>query len=106
MADIKASTGLGVGKWYNHYKFPLLPRLEIRKANQHNTAGFSLNWLFFTVWSLDSFTFELAIVCTGHWGIGIIGILPYLRWAITMPIPCRLDNWVNSKLDRRPRAND
>jgi hypothetical protein len=104
MADVKASTAQGKGKWYNHYKFPLIPRLEVRKADKHNTGGFTFNWLFFTVWSLDSFTLELSFVCSGHWGIGVIGVLPYLRWCITIPCPYSLQQWVWDNLDRKPKG--
>jgi hypothetical protein len=104
MADVKSYVSKVKDKWYNNCKFPLIPRLEIRKANEHNTKGFTFNWLFFTVWSLDSFSFEVSLVCTGHWGLGVIGIFPYLRWAVTLPMPRQIDSWVSKNLDRKPKG--
>jgi hypothetical protein len=104
MTDSIDLTELRKRKWYNHDKFPLLPRLEIRKANKHNTWGFTFHWLFFTAWSLDSFSLEVALICSTHWGIGVIGIFPYLRWAVTIPIPYSMGNWVDNKLDRKPKG--
>ena len=82
-----ASGTYRVQKWYNRNVFPLVPILEIKKANEHNTRGFSFRWLFFTFWSLDSVQFELSFVATTHWGVGFIGLLPYLRWVVTIPCP-------------------
>ena len=81
--------------WYNHNVFPLVPILEIKKANEHNTSGFSFRWLFFTFWTLDSIEFELTFTISKHWGFGVIGMLPYLRWCITIPCP----EWVGIKID-------
>lgn len=91
-------------KWYNKNVFPLIPVIDIKKANEHNTSGFSFRWLFFTVWSLDSFGFEFAFVATTHWGIGFIGILPYLRWVVAIPCPEKFGIWIDRKLGRRPRS--
>jgi hypothetical protein len=103
MADVKAATASrGVNKWYNHYKFPLIPRLEIREANKYNTKSFIFNWLFFTVWSLDHVSFEVSLVCSTHWGIGVVGIFPYLRWCITIPAPSKFMMRLSNKLDRKP----
>lgn len=74
-------------KWYNNVTFPLLPVLTIRKANKHSTSVFGFNWLFFRIWTLDSFAFELTLVADTHWGIGITAILPYLRIVVCIPFP-------------------
>ena len=87
-------------KWYNKNVFPLIPILEIKKADKHNTSGFSFRWLFFTFWSLDSLGFEVSFVISNHWGIGFIGILPYLRWVIAIPCPEKLSIYINKKLSR------
>ena len=91
-------------KWYNKNVFPLIPVINIKKASKHNTSGFNFKWLIFTFWSLDSFAFEFAIVADTHWGIGFIGILPYLRWTITIPCPTRLGIWIDRKLNRHPQG--
>ena len=88
-------------KWYNRNVFPLIPVINIKKANEHNTSGFTFRWLFFTFWSLNSFEFEFAFVASTHWGIGFIGILPYLRWVVAIPCPERLGIWIDQKLGRQ-----
>ena len=90
-------------KWYNSYKFPLVPLIKSEPENEYNTSSFSFKWLFFNYWTLDSFGFEIALVATEHWGIGVIGILPYSRWAITIPIPEKFGYWVDKNLGRKPK---
>jgi len=89
-------------KWYNMNIFPLIPVVQSKKADEHNTTGFSFRWLFFTFWSLDCFAFELSFVFDTHWGIGFIGILPYLRWVICIPCPEKISIIVSRKLNRKP----
>lgn len=89
--------------WYNIYKFPLIPQLDIKKANEHNSAGFTFRWLFFTIWTLDSFQFELTLVCSSHWGLCVIGLLPYLRWCVCLPIPESVSMWVSKYTYRGPK---
>lgn len=86
--------------WYNNHKFPLIPQLEIKQANTYNTKGFSFSWLFFKLWSIDAPCFEFSIVCDTHWGIGLIGLLPFFRWAICIPCPTSLEIWVHKNLSR------
>lgn len=93
-------------KWYNRNVFPLIPVITVRKANEHNTSSFTFRWLFFTIWTLDSFSFELAFVATTHWGIGLIGILPYIRWVVAIPCPERFGILIDRKLNRRPRPQN
>ena len=95
-------------KWYQAWAFPLLPRIETRPArkpeHQHDDGqpwGFSFRWLMFTAWSLEHADFEVAVVCGTHWGVGVIGILPYLRWSVCIPCPPRLGDWLNRALRRR-----
>ena len=87
-------------KWYNKNIFPLVPVLQITKADEHNTANFSLRWLFFTFWSLDNVQFELTLIADTHWGIGFVGLLPYLRWVITIPCPEKLGIWFDRNTSR------
>ncbi len=88
-------------KWYNKNVFPLVPVVVFKKADKWNTSSFSFRWLVFTVWSRNSFDFELSLVIDTHWGIGIIGLLPYLRWVVTIPCPEMLSILISKKLDRR-----
>ncbi len=87
-------------KWYNRNIFPLVPVVNIRKEDKYNTSGFTFRWLIFTFWSLDQFTFEVSFNISTHWGIGVSGILPYLRWVIAIPCPERFGIWIDRKLSR------
>lgn len=91
-------------KWYTNYTFPLLPVLTTMKADEHNTSGFSFHWLFFRVWTLDSFGFEVTLVADTHWGVGITAILPYLRIAVCIPFPESFAIKVQRYLWRHPQA--
>lgn len=91
-------------KWYNRNIFPLIPLLKIKKSDEFNTNGFTFRWLFFTIWSLDSFGFEFSLVATTHWGIGFIGIIPYIRWVVAIPCPERIGILIDRKLCRRVRC--
>lgn len=90
-----------IEKWYNRNIFPLVPVITIKKADEHNTSGFTFRWLFFTFWSLDSFQFELSLVADTHWGIGLIGIFPYIRWVIAIPCPKKLGILIDRNLGRK-----
>jgi hypothetical protein len=87
--------------WYNRNIFPLIPIITTKKADKHNTSGFTFRWLVFTLWSLDSFQFEISMNIDTHWGIGFTGILPYLRWVVAIPCPERLGIWLDRNLSRR-----
>ena len=86
--------------WYNKHNFSLIPVLEIKNADEHNTKNFTFRWLFFKFWTLDHFDFEISFVVSTHWGVGFIGILPYLRWVITIPCPNKIGVWIDRKLSR------
>jgi len=90
-------------KWYNKDIFPLIPNIETRKSDEHNTSGFTFKWLFFTIWTIDSPSFEVAIVADTHWGIGFIGLLPFVRWVIAIPCPEKLGMWISRNLSRSRR---
>ena len=98
----ESDTSVERRKWYNGYKFPIVPAIEIKKGDEYSTNGFSFHWLFFKAWSLDCPEFELSIVCSSHWGIGVIGILPYLRWCICVPLPEKIGLWVYKVFARKP----
>lgn len=89
-----------VQKWYSRNIFPLIPILEVKKSDEYNTSGFTFRWLFITLWSLDNIDFEISFVITSHWGIGFIGILPYLRWVLAIPCPEKLGIWIDKKFNR------
>lgn len=91
-------------KWYKKQIFPLVPIIETRESDEHNTYHFSFRWLFITIWTLDSFEFEFSVVIDNHWGIGFVGILPYLRWVIAIPCPTELGMWMHKKLWRKPKS--
>lgn len=93
-------------KWYNSYIFPLIPLLTIKKADKYNTEGFTFKWLFITLWTLDNVQFEVAIVLDTHWGIGFIGLLPYLRWVISIPCPPNIGIWFDKLTSRKPKRNE
>ena len=90
-------------KWYNKNIFSLIPLLEIKKANEHNTSEFTFRWLFFTVWTIDCPSFEIAIVADTHWGIGMIGLFPYFRWCISIPCPEKIGTWIDRRFSRARR---
>jgi hypothetical protein len=83
-------------KWYTNYTFPLIPVISYRKANQYNTFNWTFHWMFFKVWTRDAFDFEIAFTISGHWGIGVTALLPYLRLVIT--VPCT--EWLSIKIDK------
>jgi len=91
--------------WYNRNIFPLIPVIQSKKSDQWNTSSFSFRWLFFTFWTLDAVEFELAITFDTHWGLGFKGLLPYLRWCISIPCPEKLGIWIQRNLWRRAEAN-
>ena len=92
-------------KWYNNMTFPIIPSLDLKKANKHNTSGFTFHWLFFKVWTIDSPSFEISIVADTYWGIGIIGLLPYFRWVIAIPCPMELGIWIDKNFSRSRNIN-
>jgi hypothetical protein len=89
-------------RWYNRNIFPLVPVYTYKKADKHNTQGFTFRWLVFTFWTLDSFQFEIAANIDTHWGIGFTGILPYLRWVIAIPCPEKFGIWIDRNINRKP----
>ena len=80
-------------RWYTNEQFPLLPIFTPKPANEHNTASFYFSWLGLRLWAMDSPSFEIALVANTHWGVGLIGQLPYLRWVACIPCPRKLGEW-------------
>ncbi len=90
-------------KWYKSQIFPLIPIIETREENEHNTSHFSFRWLFITIWTIDSFCFEFTIVADNHWGLGFIGLFPYFRWVLAIPCPTKLGMWTQRYLWRKTK---
>ncbi len=88
-------------KWWNHPTFPLVPLFKYRPADYHNTAGWCFTWLGIKLWTLDAANFELAVVLDDHWGLGVTAIVPYLRIAITIPMPMKMAMWLQKNLWRK-----
>jgi hypothetical protein len=101
--DITATSKPEKSKERKYQSFPLLPVLDKRKGDKHNTPGFSFSWLFIKIWSLDAFQFELAFTIDTHWGIGITALLPYLRVVICIPCPMKVQMWAQKHLWRHPK---
>lgn len=89
-------------KWYNSYKFPIVPQLRTKPGDFHNTPGFTFEWLILKIWSLDSPGFEIALNCDTHFGIGVTAILPYLRVVLCVPLPQKFSEWSMNNLWRKP----
>ncbi len=95
--------------WYNNPRFSLVPRIRFKcsekpKGNWDSgiTSRFHFDWLFLHIWTLDIPGFEIGFVADTHWGIGIVGILPYLRWTICIPCPEKWTSWIYRNLQRKP----
>lgn len=103
MSELECKTDQIPRKWYNSYEFPLIPVITKKKGDEWNTSSWSFNWLFIRLWTLDAFEFEIGIVIDTHWGIGVIGILPYLRWVVAIPAPYSIQRWTQTNLWRKPK---
>ena len=103
MAEEKGQ--LNSAPWYRREAFPLVPILSLKKADEYNTSGFVFTWMGLQLWTLDSVEFELSIVMNEHWGVGFMGILPYLRWVLTIPMPTIMSLWIKRHLYRRANNN-
>lgn len=102
--DVNNTGLICTNKWYNNIVFPIVPIIETREGDDFSAKNFTIKWLFFTMWTLENISIELSIVCNEHWGFGVIGTLPYLRWAITIPIPDKLAN-IGDYFSRTPKSN-
>ena len=92
-------------KWYNHPSFPLIPQLTIKKACKGNTGGFTFCWMFIKLWSLDAFGFEVSLVIDDHWGIGVNGNLPWLKFVFAIPCPAKWQLWIMKHLWRKSKSS-
>jgi hypothetical protein len=75
------------------FKFRLLPHLEKRPGDRHNTPGFYFSWLMLEVWTLDAPVLGLEALID-HDGIRLQGFLTYLRFFIwIVAFPERVSGW-------------
>lgn len=81
-------------RWWNDHRFPLVPRLRTHAAVKPKdkwdsgiSRGFTFSWLFIKAWTLEHFSLSVEAVIDDHRGVGFVGVMPYLRWAITIPVP-------------------
>jgi hypothetical protein len=89
-------------KWYQHWRFALIPLITKREGDECNTKSFTFRWLFLTFWTLDIPSLAIEFVCCSHWGLGFIGLLPYIRWSLTIPLPRKFQN-IEKVLHRKPK---
>lgn len=90
----------------NHVKRNFFkPYWYVKEAGEYNTKSCGFKWMLFDFWALNHVGFEITFVISAHWGIGFIGMLPYLRWGITIPFPARIQKlfW---KLSRKPKNHN
>lgn len=91
-------------KWYNKDPFPLIPWIWTKPANEYNTFGWQFEWLLFKAWSMDSCDFELAVVFDlTHWGVGITGKIPYVRFTLCLPTHQKIQSWIQTNLWRKSK---
>jgi hypothetical protein len=66
---------------------PLIPMFKRSEPAHHSPAGFWFKWLFFEVWDLPAFEFELSVFAFHHHGFGVRVQLPYLIIKLAIPFP-------------------
>lgn len=85
--------------WYYYPYFPVLPMLDCHGCDKYSTAGFSLSWLCFRIWSLDHFALEAAVEVEST-GLNVRLIIGWLRVVIRiLPMP---GGWLDF-LIRKPK---
>ena len=85
--------------WYRWYRFPLVPIISYRPANEYNTSSLSISWLMFRIWTMDSLRIEVGLDLDDV-GFRIYGQLLYLRihvWLLAFP-----ESW-SQRLWRKPK---
>lgn len=74
--------------WWEHYPLhqlwcndacPLVPRFKYRRGDEWNANNWSLHWLFFHIWTLESFSLSVDAAIEPHDGIYIGTCFTYLR---------------------------
>lgn len=72
-------------RWYNWYRFPLVPQFRYRPADRQNTANFHFHWLVFRAWTSDAPMLGFEIKLNDR-DLDIRVDLPYLWTGIFIPI--------------------
>ncbi len=55
------------------------------------------------VWTLEHWSFEIALVMDSHWGIAINFLFPYLRLSIGIPLPEFISDFTRKYLNRKTK---
>jgi len=80
--------------WWQHPFFPLVPQIEWREGNEWNANNWSFCWLWFRVWSLEHFAFELSVEIE-QTGINAKAIIGWLRVVVrVLPMPYGWLDWL------------
>ena len=87
--------------WWQYPAFPLIPQFEYREGNERSSNNWSLSWLWFRVWTIDSFGVELSVELEST-GLNVKGIFGWLRVVIrVIPLPDGWDIWLRRKYAKR-----
>lgn len=87
-------------RWYHWWRFPLLPRIRIKKANEWNTSGFHFDWLVFRAWSMDNVQIQVEAALDDQ-QLVLRAMVPYFIFGIFIPVFPQ--KWTQ-KLWRKPPA--
>jgi hypothetical protein len=71
-------------RWATWGRFPLMPQLRIRTANEQNTSSFHFHWLAFRFWTLDSIGIEVDARLEED--LGVYLQLPYCKMGLSIPL--------------------
>lgn len=71
--------------WYYWWRFSLLPKLRIRKADRHNEWGFSFDWLCFRIWTMMSPDIGAEIKLSDQ-DFQLRIYIPYLILMLSIPV--------------------
>ena len=106
MSELNVAAGCEVARsgpaprWYNWPRFPLVPQLETRQEDRHNTWRFHFHWLFFRAWTSDAPMFGASFEIETY-GANVRMNLPYLWVGLFLPFPMRLEMWSHRNLWRK-----
>jgi len=88
--------------WWQLPVFPIVPQIEWIKGDNYNANGWSFCWLWFRLWSLEHFSFELSIELE-QTGLNVKAIIGWVRIVVrVIPIPY---GWLD-RFRRKPALDD
>lgn len=87
--------------WAVWWRFPLIPQIRTRTANEQNTFSLHFHWLIFRLWTLDSFTFGLDARLEED--VAAYVQLPYVKLGFSIPL---LPLYSMHRLWRRPAGRN